>query len=219
MHQYIRKWNNHVAPIKLTLIKIAPWLEKMQVFMALFQRPENGKNFPKPEWSTVRGSRKRYEAKIKDALRKKKSPKKVIVKKLRGRPCLLGDKIDPLTQNYLKATRYKEGVVNSGGNSDCKSLTEAISMSRKRKFNNRKILGSKSFSTWALFAVSKSLRRYIFWSGLKRKQSWNSCIKSLIKLRNIKFRPPWSSILIKPHPNMYKFQQWPWQNLEKLMFQ
>ena len=99
---------------------------------------------------SVRGFRKRYEAKIKDALRKKKSPKKVIVKKLRGRPCLLGDKIDPLIQNYLKATRYKEGFVNSGGNSDCKSLTEAISMSRKRKFNNRKILGSKSFSTYGL---------------------------------------------------------------------
>ena len=45
--------------------------------------------------------------------RKKIFPKKVIVNKLRGRPCLLGDKIDPLVQNYLKATRYKAGAVNS----------------------------------------------------------------------------------------------------------
>ena len=71
------------------------------------------KTYPNLNESTVRGFRKRYEAQIKDAHRKKKSPKKVIVNKLRGRPCLLGDKIDPLVQNYLKATRYKGGVVNS----------------------------------------------------------------------------------------------------------
>ena len=71
------------------------------------------KTYPNLNESTVRGFRKRYEAQIKDAHRKKKSPKKVIVNKLRGRPCLLGDKIDPLVQNYLKATRYKRGVVNS----------------------------------------------------------------------------------------------------------
>ena len=89
-------------------------MEKTQVFIALLQRPENGKKtYPNLNESTVRGFRKRYEAQIKDAHRKKKSPKKVIVNKLRGRPCLLGDKIDPLVQNYLKATRYKGGVVNS----------------------------------------------------------------------------------------------------------
>ena len=71
------------------------------------------KTYPNLNASTVRGFRKRYEAQIKDAYRKKKSPKKVIENKLRGRPCLLGDKIDPLVQNYLKATRYKGGVVNS----------------------------------------------------------------------------------------------------------
>ena len=81
--------------------------------MALLQRPANGKKtYPNLNESTVHGFRKRCEAKIKDAHRKKKSPKKVIVNKLRGRPCLLGDKIDPLVQNYLKATIYKGGVVN-----------------------------------------------------------------------------------------------------------
>ena len=44
--------------------------------------------------STVRGFRKCHEAQIKDAHCKKKSPKKFIVNKLRGRPCLLGDKIN-----------------------------------------------------------------------------------------------------------------------------
>ena len=43
MHLYVRNWNNNVAPIRLTMIKIASWLEKTQVFMALLQRPENGK--------------------------------------------------------------------------------------------------------------------------------------------------------------------------------
>ena len=64
--------------------------------------------------STVRGFKKRYETQIKDEIRKKKSWKTVvIVNKLRGHPCLLGNKIDPLVQKYLKATRYKGGVVNT----------------------------------------------------------------------------------------------------------
>ena len=71
------------------------------------------KTYPNLNESTVRGFKKRYDAHINDAYRKKKSPKKVIVNKLRGRPCLLGDKIDPLVQNYLQATRHKRGVVNS----------------------------------------------------------------------------------------------------------
>ena len=71
------------------------------------------KNYPNLNKSAVRGFRKRYEAQIKYVHRKKKSPKKVIVNKLRGRLCLLGDKIDPLVQNYLKATKYKGGAVNS----------------------------------------------------------------------------------------------------------
>ena len=50
------------------------------------------KTYPNLNESTVRGFRKSYEAQIKDAHRKKK----VIVNNLRGRPCLLGDKIDPL---------------------------------------------------------------------------------------------------------------------------
>ena len=69
--------------------------------------------YPNLNESTVRGFRKRYETQINDARCKNKSPQKVIVNKLRGRPCLLGDKIDQLVQNYLKATRYKGGVVNS----------------------------------------------------------------------------------------------------------
>ena len=71
------------------------------------------KTYPNLNESTVQGFRKHYEAQIKDAHCKKKSPKKVIVNKLRGHPCLFGDKINPLVQNYLKATRYKGGVVNS----------------------------------------------------------------------------------------------------------
>ena len=63
--------------------------------------------------STIRGFKKRYEVQINEERQKKKSPKKVIVNKLRGRPCLLGDKIDPLVQSYLKTRRYKGGVVNT----------------------------------------------------------------------------------------------------------
>ena len=52
----------------------------------------------------VPGFKKRYEAQIKDEIRKKKSPKKVIVNKLRGRRCL---PVNPLVQKYLRATKYK----------------------------------------------------------------------------------------------------------------
>ena len=71
------------------------------------------KTYPNLNETTVCGFRKGYEAQIKDAHRKKKSPKTVILNNLRGRPCLLGDTINLLVQNYLKATRYKGGVVNS----------------------------------------------------------------------------------------------------------
>ena len=71
------------------------------------------KIYPHINESTVRGFKKRYETQIKDEIRKKKSRKTVIVNKLRGHPCLPGNKIDPLVQKYLKATRYKGGVVNT----------------------------------------------------------------------------------------------------------
>ena len=38
----------------------------------------------------------------------KLNPQGVIVNKLRGRPCLLGNKIGPLAQKYLKAIDKKE---------------------------------------------------------------------------------------------------------------
>ena len=130
------------------------------------------KTYPNLNESTVRGFRKRYEAQIKDAHRKKKSPKKVIVNKLRGRPCLLGDKIDPLIQNYLKATRYKGGVVNS-----LVAIATAKAFLKRYPRLEKKIKKLKDpglkvfFDVWTLFAISKPLGRYIFQSGLKRKQS------------------------------------------------
>ena len=45
------------------------------------------KTYPHTNESTVRGFKKRYEAQIRDENRKKKSPRKVIINKLRGRPC------------------------------------------------------------------------------------------------------------------------------------
>ena len=71
------------------------------------------KTYPHINESTVRGFKKRYKAQIRDENRKRKSPRKVIVNKLRGRPCFLGNKIDALVQKYLKATRYKGGVANT----------------------------------------------------------------------------------------------------------
>ena len=83
------------------------------------------KDYPQVNESTMRGFKKRYEAQINEERQKKRSPKKVIVNKLRGPPCLLGDKIDPLVQSYLKARRCKGGVVNTTvAIATAKALTE-----------------------------------------------------------------------------------------------
>ena len=62
--------------------------------------------------STVREFKKRYEAKLKEASRKNVSPKKKLGKKMRGRPTLLGQKLDTLVEKFLRATRYNGKVVN-----------------------------------------------------------------------------------------------------------
>ena len=78
----------------------------MRVFMAPLSAVRKWKkDYPQVNKSTICGFKKRYEAQINEERQKKKSPKKVIDNKLRGCPCLLGDKIDPLVQSYLKARR------------------------------------------------------------------------------------------------------------------
>ena len=104
------------------------------------------KTYPNLNESTVRGFRKRYEAQIKDAHRKKKSSKKVIANKLRGRPCLLGDKIDPLVKNYLEATRYKGGVVNSlVGTATAKALPKQYPRLEKENLKIERSLAQSLF--------------------------------------------------------------------------
>ena len=68
--------------------------------------------YPTLDENTVCGFKKRYKTHIKEASLKNKSPRTIIVNKLQGNPCLLGNKTSPLVQKYLKATRYK-GVVNT----------------------------------------------------------------------------------------------------------
>ena len=63
--------------------------------------------------STVRGFKKCYEAKLKEASCKNVSPKKKLPNKMCGRSMLLGQKLNTLVQKFLKATRYKGGVVNT----------------------------------------------------------------------------------------------------------
>ena len=62
--------------------------------------------------STVRLFKKKYKRMIKDAARKKVSPKKAIAARKRGRPVLLGE-IDEMVQRFLLAVRKKGGVVNA----------------------------------------------------------------------------------------------------------
>ena len=90
------------------------------------------KDYPQVNESTIREFKKRYEAEINKERQKKKSSKKVIVNKLRGRPCLLEDKIDPLVQRYVKARRYKGGVFNTTvATATAKALTERYPLLEK----------------------------------------------------------------------------------------
>ena len=57
--------------------------------------------------STVRLFKKKYKGMIKDAARKKVSPKKAIAARKRGRPVLLGE-IDGMVQRFLLAVRKKK---------------------------------------------------------------------------------------------------------------
>ena len=59
------------------------------------------------------GFKKRYEAKLKEASPKNVSSKKKLANKMRGRPTLLGRKLDTLVQKFPRATRYKGGVMNT----------------------------------------------------------------------------------------------------------
>ena len=75
---------------------------------------------PQLNESTIRNFKKRYENQINKEKRRKKSPKKVIENKLRGRPhAYLETKLThslktlKAKKKNLKARRYKGGVVNT----------------------------------------------------------------------------------------------------------
>ena len=87
---------------------------KTQVFMLLRLQLESGKIHTQIYMKVpFVGLKKHYETQIEKASLKNKSPKKVILNKLQRHPCLIGNKIDPLVQKYLKPTRSQGGVVNT----------------------------------------------------------------------------------------------------------
>ena len=89
--------------------------------------------------SAVCRFKKCYEAQIKDKINKKKSPKTAIVNNLRRCPCLLGNKINPLVQKYLKATKYKGGDVNTMvAIATAKALTKRYPLLKKDHLKLRK---------------------------------------------------------------------------------
>ena len=55
----------------------------------------------------------KYETNLRLAILHKKFPNKKFINKRLGRPCLLGEKLHNLVQNYLKVTRYNGGVFNT----------------------------------------------------------------------------------------------------------
>ena len=87
---------------------------KTQVFMLLRLQLESGKIHTQIYMKVpFEGLKKHYETQIEKASLKNKSPKKVILNKLQRHPRLIGNKIDPFVQKYLKPTRSQGGVVNT----------------------------------------------------------------------------------------------------------
>ena len=74
------------------------------------------KIYPNLNESTIRGFKKHYEAKLKEASPKNLSPKKKLANKMRGHPRLLGQKLNRLKKKFLRATRYKGEHANSTSN-------------------------------------------------------------------------------------------------------
>ena len=115
------------------------------------------KTYPNINKSTMRGFEKRYEAKLKEESDENVSPKKKLANKMRGRPTLLGQKLDTkVVQKFLTATRYKGGVVN----------TQTALATAKAPVKRYPLLEKENLAPWA-----KSLFRRI---GFVLRKSANS---------------------------------------------
>ena len=161
------------------------------------------KTYPNLNESTVLGFKKCYEAKLKEASHKNVSPKKKLANKMCGRPTLLGQKLDTLVQKFLRATRYKGGVVNTQT-----ALTTAKALVKRYLLLEKKnlVLGAP----WA-----KSLFRRMGF-GLRRKTTAKVLTpEGALKEAELKFHhqivdyvekyqiPPWLIINFDQTPSNY----------------
>ena len=156
----------------------------MQVNMAqpLFTvKKKRKKCFLKLKKSTTRGFRKRYKSLLKKVSHKMKLPKGKLVNLGRGRPTIHSKKHDNLVKKFLKATRYKGGVVNSSiAIAKAKELTKRYPLPEKDNLE----LGI-SWTNFMAFSREQALHdarqllvRSQYLLVLKKNQSRNSCTNS-----------------------------------------
>ena len=101
-------------------------------------------------------------------LRSKKAVSKINLQgQLRRRPCLLGNKIGPLVQKYLKAIDKKEELWILWWQMQLKCTSKTMPISRERQHWNRKTLGSKPFPTsrFCLPHENHEEKAYSSWSS------------------------------------------------------
>ena len=136
------------------------------------------KIYPNLNGSTMRGFKKLYEAKLKEASHRIVSPKKKLANKMRERPTLLAPKLDTFVQKFLRATRYKGGVVNTEtALANAKALVKRYSLLEKENL----VLGAP----W----VKRSILPYGFCSAPKDyRKSTNS--RRSAKRSQIEISPP-----------------------------
>ena len=127
-----------------------------------------------------------------------KLPKGKLVNLRRGRPTIHSKKHDNLVKKFLKATRYKGGIVNSSiAIAKAKELTKRYPLPEKDNLE----LGI-SWTNFMAFSREQALHdarqllvRSQYLLVLKKNQSRNSCTNSWIRVRNIKFHFHWWEIL------------------------
>ena len=112
--------------------------------------------YPNLNESTLRGFKKRYETKLKEASCKNVSPKKKLSNKMSGRPTIHGQKLETLVRKFLRATRYKGRVVNTQTALATTKALEKDTHCLKREISSYVHLGKRvCFAVWVLFCAER----------------------------------------------------------------
>ena len=134
----------------------------------------------------------KYCIELEKATLAKRSPKKTIPTKERGRHAVLGEEIDVKVQNYLRILRSRGSVVNT-------KIAIATTLGFLRSSNEESINNLVPTVSWAqsLFHRMRFVRRFATTGkieipdGIKKEAELLSSMTLFITLRQIRFQNLW----------------------------